>query len=182
MNSTLATEPAEKTVTRSPLETWGKNERMRHVPPLGWMIEKLDFDLRRRIEKLLASIASQPPSEAIDAEVRALGRAIDRLADAAKFSRATTQAPAETSARIAWSINHAMTCLGSLDPNLFGRRHPFHSFERSKSEPVWGAFLVVIDHVHRLTALVRAIDSRIDERLLEGLVVLQEPLREQRMA
>ena len=47
---------------------------------------------------------------------------------------------------------------------------------------VAGAFLVVIDHVHRLTALVRAIDSRIDERLLEGLVVLQEPLREQRMA
>jgi len=167
MNSTLATEPAEKAATRPPLETWGKNEHMRHVPPLAWIIEKLDIDLRRRIDKLSASIAAQTSSEAIDGELRALCRAIDRLADTARFSRAANPAPAEVIARIAWAINHALASLGSLDANLFGRRYPFHTLERSKSEPIYGAFLVVIQHVHRLTTLTRAIDAGIDERLLD---------------
>src|SRR6266849_6301413 len=92
MNSTLATEPAEKPATRPPLETWGKNERMRHVPPLGWIIEKLDIELRRRIDKLCASIAAQTSNESVDSEMRALCRAIDRLADTARFSRPSNQA------------------------------------------------------------------------------------------
>src|SRR5438445_7435600 len=182
MNSTLATEPAEKTAPRPPLETWGKNERMRHVPSLGWLIEKLDVDLRKRVDKLCASISSQPSNEAVDVTMRALCLAIDRLADTARFSRASSQAPAEIAARITWSINHALSSLGTLDANLFGRRYPFHTFERSKSEALYGALLVVIDHVRRLTIVTRSIDAGIDERLLEGLVVLQEPLREQNMA
>ena len=182
MNSTLATEPTEKVPAKSLLETWGKNERMRHVPPLGWITEKLDVDLRRRLDKLCASFGSQPSSEAVDIQLRGVCRAIDRLADAAKFSRSATHAPTEIGARINWAINHAVSALGSLDANLFGRRYPFQTLERSKGETLYGALLVVIDHVHRLTALARAIDPRIDERLLEGLVVLQEPLREQRMA
>jgi hypothetical protein len=182
MNSTLATEPTEKTAPRSLQETWGKNERMRHVPPIGWMIEKLDVDLRRRLEKLCASIAGRPANEAMDGELRALSRAVERLADAAKFSRANSHAPAELTARLTWSINHAVSSLGSVDANLFGRRYPFQTFERSKGEPLYGALLVVIDHVRRLTALVRDVDRRIDERLLEGLVMLQEPLREHAIA
>ncbi|MDQ6800286.1 MAG: hypothetical protein M3041_05550 [Acidobacteriota bacterium] len=155
---------------------------MRHVPALGSIIEKLDVDLRRRIDKLVASIGAQPSNEAADFELRGLCRAIDRLADAAKFSRPTNHAPAEIGARIIWAINHAVSSLGSLDANLFGRRYPFQTLERSKGETLYGALLVVIDHVHRLTALARKVDPSIDERLLEGLVVLQEPLREQRMA
>lgn len=182
MDSTLATEATEKPATKSLQETWGKNERMRHVPPIGWMIDKLDVDLRRRIEKLGHSIAGRQPSEAIEAELRALCRAIDRLADAAKFSRVGNQAPAELIARITWAINHAVGCLGSIDANLFGRRYPFQTFERSKGETLYGAFLVVIDRVHRTTQAIRAVDPRIDERLCEGLVALQEPLREQAIA
>ena len=182
MNSTLATEPTEKVASKVVLETWGKNERMRHVPPLGWMIEKLDLDLRRRIEKVIAAIGTPQSGEAADIELRALCRAIDRLADAAKFSRPTNHAPAEIGARITWAINHALSALGSLDANLFGRRYPFQTLERSKGETLYGAMLVIIDHVHRLTTLARAADPSVDERLLEGLVVLQEPLREQRMA
>jgi hypothetical protein len=181
MNSTLATEPTEKVASRPLLETWGKNERMRHIPPLGWIIEKLDIDLRRRIDKLIASIGSPQSGEAADIELRAVCRSIDRLADAAKFSRATNHAPTEIGARITWAINHAVSALGSLDANLFGRRYPFQTLERSKGEALYGALLVVIHHVHRLTTLARAADPNVDERLLEGLVVLQEPLREQRM-
>src|SRR5258706_2556346 len=182
MNSTLATEPTEKVASKVLLETWGKNERMRHIPALGWIIEKLDIDLRRRLEKLSAAIGPQPSSEAVDIELRAVNRAIDRLSDAAKFSRPANHAPSEIGARITWAINHAVASLGSLDANLFGRRYPFQTLERSRGETLYGALLVVIDHVHRLTTLVRAIDPHIDERLLEGLVVLQEPLREERMA
>jgi hypothetical protein len=182
MDSTLATEPTEKVASTPVLETWGKNERMRHIPPLAWIIEKLDIDLRRRIDKLMASIGSASFGESADIELRAVCRAIDRLADAAKYSRATGQAPAEIGARITWALNHAVSALGSLDANLFGRRYPFQTLERSKGEALYGALLVVIDHVHRLTTLARRGDPHIDERLLEGLVVLQEPLREQRMA
>jgi hypothetical protein len=83
---------------------------------------------------------------------------------------------------MAWSVNHAVSCLNSLDPSLFGRRCPFHTFERSKSEPVYGATVAVLSHLRDLTALVRTIDPDIDGRLLDGLVTLQEPLRREPMA
>jgi hypothetical protein len=182
MNSTLATEATEKSITRSPLETWGKNERMRHIPPVEWLIEKVDGDLRRRIEKLYPSATRSASSETIEGELRALCRAIDRLADTAKFSRGANHAPSELGPRLTWALDHAVSCLRSLDANLFGRRYPFQTFERSKSELTYGALLVVIDHVHRLTTLIRLVDPQVDERLLEGLVSLKEPLRAEAIA
>src|SRR5436190_3006711 len=159
MNSTLATEATPHSL----LETWGKNERMRHVPAITWIVDKLNHDLRRRINVLASSNAN----EAIDTEVKAICKSIDRLADAAKYSRAGGQAPSEIATRIDHAITHAVASLNSLDPNLFGRRYPFQSFERSKSEAIYGALLVVIDRVHRLTQMVRAIDKSVDERLSE---------------
>ena len=75
-----------------------------------------------------------------------------------------------------------MSSLNSLDANLIGRRYPFQTLERSKAELLYGVLLLVIDHVHRVTALARTIDPNIDEKLLEGLVTLKEPLREQAIA
>ena len=161
MNSTLATELTDKPATRSLLETWGKNERMRHVPTIEWIVDKLDRDLRHRISVL----ATSPTNDAIDAELKALCRAIDRLADAAKHSRAAAQPPAELAARLDSAITHAISCLNSLDPNLFARRYPFQTFERSKAELIYGALLVVIDRTHRVTELVRSVDRSVDERL-----------------
>lgn len=164
MNSTLATELTEKPPGHSLLETWGKNEKMRHVPDVAWIIEKLDHDLRRRINILASSNAN----EAIDAEIKTLCRLIDRLGDAAKHSRAAAvQRQTEIAARIDTAITQAVASLQSIDPSLFGRRYPFQSFERSKAESVYGALLVVIDRVLRLTQMVRAIDNTVDERLSE---------------
>ncbi len=182
MNSTVATEPSEKSAPGALLETWGKNERMRHIPAIEWLIDKVDRDLRQRIEKLYAPAAGASSSEPVEAELRALCRAIDRLADTAKYTRGGNHAPSELGPRIIRALDHAVACLRSIDGNLFSRRYPFQSFERSKSEMTYGALLVVIDHVHRLTALIRTIDPQVDERLLEGLVNLKEPLREQVMA
>ena len=159
MNSTLATELTEKPL----LETWGKNDRMRHIPTITWIVDKVDRDLRRRINVLASSNAN----EAIDNEIKAVCRAIDRLSDAAKYSRANTQGPADLAGRIDQTITHAVASLNSLDPNLFGRRYPFQSFERSRAEAIYGALLVVIDRVRRLTQMVRAVDNTVDERLSE---------------
>jgi hypothetical protein len=161
MNSTLATDLTEKPATHPLLETWGKNERMRHVPSIEWIIDKLDRDLRRRTNVL----ATTATNDAIDAELKAFIRAVDRLADMAKYSRTQGQAPAEIASRLDFTITHAISCLNSLDPNLFGRRYPFQTFERSKAESIYGALLIVIDRTHRLTELVRGVDRTVDERL-----------------
>ena len=48
MNDMLATDAEEAAAGRSLLETWGRNEPMRHVPSAEWMSWKVDHDLRRR--------------------------------------------------------------------------------------------------------------------------------------
>jgi|SRR5687768_640253 len=167
-------------------EQWSGNERMRHIPSISWMIQKLDGDLRHRIEKLhavYAALAGNDPRHApIEHELRALCRAIDRVADVARRPRGNNHPPADLANRVSWSISHAVTMLKEADADTFGRRFPFQTFERSNAEPLWAAMLNVIDHVHRLVPRIREIDPGIDERLYEGLVVLNEPLRREPMA
>lgn len=187
MNSMLATDNVpEKAPAHPLLETWGKNERMRHVPTIEWITRKLDADLRVRVDKVLsvytALPADDPRHAALESDLRLLCRAIDRLADAARHSRGQSHAPNDLPSRMTWGINHAISCLNSIDPTLFGRRYPFQTHERSKGEPTYAALLVVIQSLERLLPLVRAIDPSIDERLLDGLVTLSEPLRAQPIA
>jgi hypothetical protein len=187
MTSTLATEAAEKPPARTLLETWGKNERMRHVPPVEWIVRKLDVDLRRRIDlasAVFAAVSVDDPRRAkMESELRALCRTIDRLADAGKHTRTTDQhPPSDLGGRISSAVTHAVSNLNSLDPNLFGRRYPFQTFERSRAEAVMAALLVVICALTRVASLAREIDPSVDERVLADLVTLQQPLREQPIA
>ncbi|HXG58831.1 MAG TPA: hypothetical protein VNL91_07395 [Thermoanaerobaculia bacterium] len=186
MLATESTTPSEQPQAAKPLlETWSENERMRHIPSIEWLIEKLDVDIRRRIGKLLTpftALAGDDPRRApIESALRTLCRALDRVADVARPSR-NAYVPADVLGRVNWSLDHAITSLRSVDPNLFGRRYPFQTFERSKAEPLYGAFLTVLAATERLVPHVRAIDPSIDEHLYEHLVRLQEPLREQPMA
>ena len=159
---------------------------MRHVPAVGWMAQKLDGDLRQRIEKLHAVYATLPAADprhgTIEQALRALCRVIDRVADIAKRPRGNAHPPADLANRLSWAVSHAVNNLKEADVDTFGRRFPFHTFERSNAEPLWAAMLSVIDHVHRLVPLIREIDPTIDERLYEGLVTLNEPLRREPMA
>ena|SRR5438552_9956547 len=186
MTSVLATEAAEKPPARTLLETWGKNERMRHVPPVEWIVRKLDDELRRRIDIATAVFAAMPVDDArhakMESELRALCRTIDRLADAGRHTRTESNSYSELGARISTAITHAVSNLNSLDPNLFGRRYPFQTFERSRAETVMAALLVVICALSRVAARAREIDPSADERVLGGLVTLQQPLREQPIA
>jgi hypothetical protein len=187
MTSTLATEAAEKPPARTLLETWGKNERMRHVPPVEWIVRKLDGDLRRRIDVAYSVFVSMPLDDVrrarMEIELRLLCRTIDRLADAGRHTRTSDQHPSsDLGIRISSVIAHAVANLNSLDANLFGRRYPFQTFERSRAEAVAAALMVVVCAITRTLAIARDIDPSVDERLFAGLVTLQQPLREQPIA
>jgi hypothetical protein len=181
----LATDAEEAAAGRSLLETWARNEPMRHVPSAEWMAWKVDHDLRRRIEILFEPYAAMtvddPRRGPVENELRALCRAIDRLSDAGRHTR-NNHPPHDLGDRIAFTLNQSVASLNSLDPHLIGRRFPFQSADRSKAEPLYGALLVVIQHVGRVLTLVRTIDPKVDEHLLDGLVQLETPLRPQPMA
>jgi len=177
----LATEPTTELEGKPQLEEHAANEAMRHIPAAGWMSEKLDGDVRRRIDTLCASLESKMNAEA-DGALRALCRALERLADAAKHVRNNGHGPNDAVQKVRWSINHALSCVRLIDNATYGRRAPFHHFEKSKSETVYAAFLVVLDAVDRLTRVVRTIDPDLDDKMNEGLVQLTEPLRTQPIA
>jgi hypothetical protein len=184
MTDTLATEvtnAAESEPPKSQLEEWHSNERMRHIPRVHWMADKLDGDLRTRIEHACHAIesvsADDPRRAAADDIVRSLCRALERLAEVAKHNRGQLHPPNELSRHIGWSIQHAAASLRSADDDLIGRRFPYHTGERSKGEPLYAAFLTVVDATHKLVDAARAIDPGIDAVLLEGLVRLEAPMR-----
>ena len=185
MDSTLATEvtaqPGEKPAALPPLETLVTNDRMRHIPGIEWMIRKTDVDLRKRLETLLSPIGSMenddPRRPPIEAEVKRIVQALDRLAEIAKHSRPTHH-PTDLTQRVNASLANAVANLRAVDGNVVGRRIPYNVFERSKSEPLYGALLAVISATYRLVPLIRQVDARLDERLMDGLVVLQNPVDE----
>jgi hypothetical protein len=188
MTDTLATEVTtaaasepHKPSVETHHEEWHSNERMRHVPRVHWIADKLDGDLRTRIEGSCKAIESVPPDDsrrqAGDAVIRTLCRAVEHLADVAKHTRGQLHPPNELSRHVSWSIQHAVASLRAADDDVIGRRVPFQTFERSKAEPLYGALLLVIDATHRLVDAARAIDPNIDGMLLEGLVRLSAPMR-----
>lgn len=168
------------------LETHAHNERMRHIPALSSIVQKLDVDLRRRIEKLWLPYSDLPANDprhpALEAEIRALCRAIDRVGAIARNHRGNPHPPNDLASRISWTINQAVANLNGSDVETFGKRFPFQTFERSNSEPLWAAMLGVIQHVQKLVPMIREIEPDIDEQLYEGLVQLTEPMRREPMA
>lgn len=146
---------------------------MRHIPTADWMARKLDNDLRRRIDKLVSSFASVAPSDArhasTEAEFRGLCKALERLCEAARPStRHNGNNHHDLASRIETLLANGVAALRALEPTSFGRRNPYHAFDRSKAEPVYAALLAVIARVERVITIVRTIDPGIDERLLEN--------------
>lgn len=177
---------AARAAALPPLETHAHNERMRHIPSIPWMIQKLDGDIRRKVERLWLPYsdlaASDPRHPVIEAELRALVRSLERVCHVARRHHANLHPPAELGSRLNWTISQAISSLTSADNDTAGKRFPSHTGERSNSEPLWAAMLSVIQHVHNLIPLVREIEPDIDERMYEGLVQLTEPLRREPIA
>jgi hypothetical protein len=181
------TSPTGERSTNSPLlESHAHNERMRHIPTIPWIIQKLDGDVRHHLEKLwlpYSDLAASDPRHApIEAQFRALCKCLDRLADIARRHRQHPHPPNDLGTRVSWTINQTIAALQASDAETFGRRFPFQTFERSNAEPLWATMLAVMQHVQRIIELVREIDREIDERIYEGLVQLREPLRREPIA
>jgi hypothetical protein len=186
MTSTVATEIPQAAPPAKPLlETWGKNERMRHIPPVEWIAGKVDGDLRRRIDIACASFerlsATDPRRSAAEQALNAVCRSLERVADVAKHTRPATSG-GDVAARVRDAVHHAVANLNTIDGTLFGRRYPVQTFERSKAEPLFGAILATINGLNRAVEILRETDSSLDERLLDGLVTLQTPLRSEPIA
>jgi hypothetical protein len=189
MTDTLANEVTAPTVPEQPKpvgEQWSSNERMRHIPRVHWMADKLDGDVRSRIERACAAIERLPGDDplraAADDIVRSLCRALEHLADVAKHTRGQLHPPNELARHVSWSIQHAVASLRSADDDLIGRRFPFQTFERSKAEPLYGSLLAVIQAAQSLVAIARLVDPNIDAAMLEGLVQLETPFRTEPIA
>ncbi|MEO8035242.1 MAG: hypothetical protein ABI837_12480 [Acidobacteriota bacterium] len=180
--SAIETE-SDKQPLHALLETWAGNEPMRHIQPLSWLVRKTDVDLRLIVEKLYDSYTRLAPGDPahldLENEFRALGRSLERLAEVARHGRPAAQTSSDLGAKLGAAITHAVASLNSLDTNLFGRRFPVQTHERSKAEPVYAALLVVMSHVDRLKQRIRLMDPGIDEVLLEGLVVREHPLSDE---
>lgn len=194
MNETVATEadsneressePARAAVPQVlPLETTARNPRMRHVPSMEWMIRKLETTLHERIELMISSVqrsvADDSLRQAIDASFHALGRAFEKVCETARPSRGHHGDWNDPVAHVRSTLVGAVAALRSLDPEIFGRREPFHHFERSRSEQLYGTVLSAIAHVDSLLTLVRQVDPSIDERLYAHLVNLSQPLNDE---
>lgn len=186
MDETLTTDgPAAEAVTTAPkrtlLEIWAQNPRMRHVPQADWILRKIDVEVRNRWTKLQQVIDGvgndDVHAEPLSAAVKSLCRALERVADVARPGKHAPHTNDMTGA-VVRALEHAVANLRHVDAQIFGRRMPFHTFERSNAEPLYGALLSALCHLDRVTALVREIDPNIDERLLEGLVTLSNPVDE----
>ncbi|HUP49019.1 MAG TPA: hypothetical protein VNA04_09555 [Thermoanaerobaculia bacterium] len=153
---------------------------MRHVPSIDWMTWKVDTGLRGTIEKILrvfgAAGADDPRRGRLDEHLRYVCRTLDRLAGVAKPTRHNGQG--DLPQRLDAALSHAAATLRSLDGDLIGRRFPFHTFERSKAEPLYGALLLVMQAVERALAEARELDPLLDEQLLGPLVVIQNRVDE----
>ncbi|HEX7193207.1 MAG TPA: hypothetical protein VF381_16670, partial [Thermoanaerobaculia bacterium] len=126
------TASAESGPVKPQHEEWHSNERMRHIPRAHWMADKLDGDVRSRIERSCHAVESlahdDPRRSAGDEVVRSLCRALERLADVAKHTRGQLHPPNELSRHITWSVQHAVASLRSADDDVIGRRYPFQTF------------------------------------------------------
>jgi hypothetical protein len=186
MNSMVATETTDTAAAaKPPLENHAANEKMRHLPTLEWIIAKLEADVRQRVEILLVVHQMLHHDDArradLEGPLRSLCRAIERLGDVIRHARAN-HAPSEVGAHIVWSIEHTAATLRTHDADLFGRRFPFHTGERSKTEALYGALLVVLAALDRAIIVGRAIEPGIDEKLYAHLVKLDPPMRSDAMA
>ena len=156
---------------------------MRHVPPVEYLIHKIDVDYRSRIERLLRAFEEvrtclrDEDGDRIAAGFAALARAIERFSELLHGGR--IHHPDEIRARIDAAFANATHALLSADPQTFRVRAPENQFERSQGEPVLGAFLVITDHVKRLTDAVAAIAPNVWEELLGGMVVKEHPVNEE---
>ncbi len=187
MNDTVATEAVVSTPESRPqplpLETVETNAKMRHIPSLDWMIEKLERTLHERLELVIGAIQGHDSDPALRMEIqsclRSTGRAFEKLCETVRPGRSHHADSHDPIAYVRTTHVAAVAALRGLDASIFGRREPFHHFDRSRSECIYGAVLSTMVHTDRIVDLVRKFAPSIDERLYAHLVNLTHPINDE---
>ena len=118
---------------------------MRHVPPLDDIIERIDGKIRVRLTTI-ASIAERIGDENHPLQ-RMVKSACRQVCHIAEVARHRTHGHANGNGSLTQSVNHSLTvaleALRAVDRSVYGRRMPFHRFERSECEEIYAAVVAV---------------------------------------
>ena len=164
------------------METVGHTEEMRHIPPLQLIIQKLDSEVRTRIEILYSSSFESAAAldsatvNQLETRFRQICRWLERLGELARGKRPHLNHDFNLRSRVRSALGFAIESLRGFDATQFRRRQPFHYFERSRAECIYGAFLMVSGELDRLTVLATAIDPDLAAKLSESAPQATEEL------
>ena len=143
---------------------------MRHVPPVEYLIFKVDVDYRSRIEKLLRAYEEvcgrldPEPRQALESGFTSLAVAIERLAELLRATR--TFHPDDIRGRIDTALANATHALLATSSDTFRNRAPLEQFERAVGEYALAAFLVIAVEVRSLSEAVGKVAPEVWEELL----------------
>jgi len=148
---------------------------MRHIPALSVLQELVRGDLRRRVDILWQSAHShnlpglEENRKAIDHQLNAIAHWLDRIVDATHVTRRNGHHPSDLKGRLDAAFAQAGEALSMLRDDEYRRRVPFHHFDRSRSESIVGAFVVLGCKIEKAIELVEQIDPDIRFKVNESV-------------
>jgi len=163
------------------MEQQRQNEVMRHIPTLARTRERIGKNYRSIAEKLFSSAYERGAVTPADVEngFRSLARCIEKFSESIRHTRINGHNQQEMGKRLSAAFDQALLALDSIHADEYGRRAPFHLFDRSHAETIFASVLMIGVHLERLIVLVAKIDPDLNERLLADTIRLEHPLNEQ---
>jgi hypothetical protein len=158
---------------------YADGEELRHIPPVATLIRWVEENLQR---DALASASVIFDSLDVPADVRGRAKAIatsichwlDRPVEFAHIHRAGS-AGGDPTAALRQAFSSALEALRTLDAQSFRRKATHNTFDRSSSEQIYGALLIVGCRVRELVDLAASIDRdlrmRLNERIYPPLTI-----------
>lgn len=146
-------------------------DEMRHVPPRDWIVNKLDYDLREKIEVCWSCAhdtgSIDPDTLArIDERFAALARWLQRIVALSQNKGGSASKENDLHTRLTHSVYEAVSALSGLDQNSFRRRTPYHQFQLNRAEMIWQALLAALAVQHEIAEDLSAVDSDLAMKLL----------------
>jgi antitoxin component HigA of HigAB toxin-antitoxin module len=150
------------------LENRLQNEKMRHVPSIEFMLDRIEREYARQLRIVAEAIEEAfdaPERAAAETELLAACRWMIRAAECATHSKLHPHPPAALHNAVAEYVRVTVEALQRIDGELFRRRMPYHRFERSEGEAVYLSFTAISFHLQRAIETVSRFDRAIYEKL-----------------
>lgn len=153
------------------IEDPATTDRMRHLPSLERVIEKVDQNFRQRAD-LCYQIAFGSAHEDRDVEREVeerLRRFIEALGDLSAAAGKRTGSHQQDHLRVALErvLDETVAALRNIDSESFARRQPYNRFPRSRWESIFSCYLRARWKLNDLLPLVDTLDPDSSMKLLE---------------